>query len=238
MIKALLIDDEILGSKALKTLLDKHSDVKVLNCVQSITDALRDCQKCQPDVIFLDIHLRGETGFDFLGQLPEPWPRIVFVTAYDRYAVKAFEANALDYLLKPVEASRLSQTLERIRSQQFPPLPEVVESDRVMVKVDNELKWISWSHILHLRSDGNYTHLTLEEGKCMMVAKTLKEWLQLAPSGFEQIHRQHLVQIEKIQSVHTYTRGQKTLKLSNQNEVPVGRSYWAELKNKINPSLL
>lgn len=233
MIRALIVDDAPPGIQTLLTLLEAHPDLEIAATARSFDKALHLCQALSPSVIFLDVHFGGESGFDFLARLPEPWPHIVFVTADTAHAVRAFETNALDYLLKPVEPERLALTLDRIRANIRPtplaPLPE----NRILLKSKGIIHWIPWTDILYVRSDGNYTHVHLDGEEPRMIHKPLKEWIETAPAGFVQTHRQHLVQIRRISSVQFPTNGPRRLHMADGTTVPVGRGYWAALRSAL-----
>lgn len=235
MIRALIVDDEPPGIQALSTLLVPHPDIEIAATARSVDTAFHLCQTHHPTVIFLDIHLRGESGFDLLARLPEPWPRIVFVTADTGHAVRAFETNALDYLLKPVEPDRLALTLDRIRANIRPTPPAPRPDNRIMLKSNGTIHWIPWTEILHVRSDGNYTHVHLAGAEPRMIHKPLKEWIELAPPGFVQTHRQHLVQLRRIASVESPPNGPRRLHMTDGTTVPVGRGYWPALRRTLHP---
>jgi two-component system LytT family response regulator len=232
VIRALIVDDEAPGIRALRLLLDPRPEVEVTGEARTVEQAFRLCGEGRPDVVFLDIHLRGESGFDLLSRLPEPWPRIVFVTADADYAVRAFEANALDYLLKPVEPERLARTLDRIR-RDLPPPAAPGAGDSVMLKHGGCLHWVPWSGVVHVRSDGNYTHVDLADAEPVMVYKTLRDWCAIAPSAFRQVHRQHLVNLGRVTSVETSAEGRRELVLDGTLRVPVGRRFWPGLRQAL-----
>jgi DNA-binding NarL/FixJ family response regulator len=114
--RCLIVDDEELARQEMRRLLRSHPSMEVAGEAADVATAFQLAARFKPEVIFLDVELRGETGFDLVERLPDPLPQIVFVTAYDRYAIQGFESNALDYLLKPVEAARLAETVRRLAS--------------------------------------------------------------------------------------------------------------------------
>lgn len=112
--RCLIVDDEAPARQGMRKLLLTHENIEVAGEAPSVDDAVRLMGACAPHVVFLDVQLRGETGFDLLARLPPPWPHIVFVTAHDRYAARAFRVPAVDYLLKPVDPAHLAQALLRV----------------------------------------------------------------------------------------------------------------------------
>ena len=227
--RCLLIDDEAPALLELRQLLSVHPDVEIVGEATNVTDALALASRHRPDLVFLDIRLRGESGFDFIAALPDDHPhRIVFVTAYAQHAVRAFECNALDYLLKPVLAGRLAATLRR--AEPFRPLPARAD-DSVFVKDGGLARFVPWTEIVHIESEGNYTRLRLEDGGSPLILRPLKDWQELAPPGlFVQIHRALLVRPAFIQGVRQISENRRVLLLTNQRELPIGRSYWPAVR--------
>lgn len=228
--RCLIIDDEKLALAEMRLLLSAHPGVEVAGEAMNVKDALEVWQREKPDLVFLDIQLRGETGFDFVGRLEEPWPRIVFVTAYDRYAIRAFECNALDYLLKPVQPERLAETLRRVRSSPRP-APAAQPEDCVFVKMNATARFLPWNDILSIRSEGNYTRLFLKDGNTPLILRTLKEWKNLAPLGqFLQAHRSALVHGRAIRELRSTADGRHVLVTADNHEILVGRTFWPKIK--------
>lgn len=228
--RCLIIDDEKLALTEMRLLLSAHPDVEVAGEAMNVEDALEVFQREKPDLVFLDIQLRGEVGFDFVGRLEEPLPRIVFVTAHDRYAIRAFECNALDYLLKPVQPERLAETLRRVRSA--PRLPPAAQpEDCVFVKMNATARFLPWNDILSIKSEGNYTRLFLADGSSPLILRTLKEWQKMAPPGhFLQAHRSALVCGRAIREFRSTADGRHLLVTADGREIPVGRAFWPNLK--------
>ena len=230
MTRCLIIDDEALALSEMRRLLSVHPDIKIVGEAKSVESALEAFRRTKPDAVFLDIQLRGETGFDFLGCLDEPHPRVVFVTAHDQHAIRAFECNALDYLLKPVNPERLAETLQRIRMQPRTP-PPAGPDDCVLVKINSTMRFVPWRDILSIKSEGNYTRLFLAGGGTSLILRTLKAWERAAPAGqFIQAHRSMMVRREAIREIRPATGGGHLLVTSDGKEIPVGRAYWPELK--------
>lgn len=235
-LRCLIIDDEQLALDEMRHLLSAHPDVEVVGEAMRVADALEVFQREKPALVFLDIQLREETGFDFVGRLQEPWPRLVFVTAHDRFAIRAFECNALDYLLKPVHPERLGETLRRIRAA--PRLPPAAQpEDCVFVKMNATARFLPWKDILSIKSEGNYTRLFLADGSAPLMLRTLKEWQKLAPPGqFLQAHRSALVHGRAIRELRSTADGRHVLVTADKREIPIGRAFWPKVKAAFMPT--
>lgn len=228
--RCVIIDDEKPALREMRRLLSVHPDIDVVGEAANVESALAICRQVKPGLVFLDIQLRGETGFDFLGQMDEPLPRIVFVTAHDRYAIRAFECNALDYLLKPVQPGRLAETLRRIRSAPVLP-PRALPEDAVLVKMNSTARFVPWSEIQSVESDGNYTRLVLADGSSSLILRPLKEWEMMAPAGhFLQVHRKTLVFGKAIREIRPAPGGRREIVMNDGRVIPVGRAFWPNLK--------
>lgn len=204
--KALLIDDEPLARMELKRLLQAHPEIEIVGEASTLNSAQERLTQTDFDLVFLDIQLRGGTGFDLLPYV-RPGVKVIFVTAYDRFAVRAFEVNALDYLLKPVKATRLAETLRRVDSttDSRPPIAQsgpLTLDDRVFVKTGTTTRFVPVNSIVAVRSCENYTELQLLEGNTLMALRTLKSWEATLPGEtFVRIHRQTLINLHHVQSI-------------------------------------
>ena len=179
--KIVIVDDERLAREELRGLLSAHPGLEVCGEAANVTEALKLIPALRPDLLFLDIEMPGRTGFDLLAALPPPHPQLVFVTAYDAFAVRAFEVNALDYLMKPVHPRRLAATLEKIRASARPsgptddapaPVPEPTaplrEDDHVYVREGDRSWFIPVRSLRLLEADGNHTRLYFGEDRPLL----------------------------------------------------------------------
>jgi len=236
-VNVIVLDDEPDGLLAMRTLLAEYHDVNVLGEARTVREALELTRTNAPDVVFLDIQLLGETAFDYVAQLdsePHP-PRLVFVTAFDEFAVRGFECNALDYLLKPVAPDRLAKTLARVRVQERAEHRPAGIDDSVFVRLGNQVRWIPWRSIELIESSGNYTRIATADGFLGQTLKPLKDWLEVIPAGdFVKVHRTAIVQIAAIQKVRFLGNKKRELVLACGEVVPVSRSNWAELREALN----
>lgn len=209
--RALLIDDEPLARLELRRLLGTTPRVEIAGEAGTMNDARALLGRADYDLVFLDIQLRGGSGFDLLDSV-RPDAQVVFVTAYDRFALRAFEVNALDYLLKPVSGPRLMATLQRLgeaRALAVAPAAPVAAAgqrltmdDRVFVKTDGTTRFVPVAAICGVRSAENYTELMLEGGQTLLVLRTLKSWEETLPEAqFVRIHRQVLVNLSRVKKI-------------------------------------
>jgi two-component system LytT family response regulator len=207
---ALLIDDEPLARMELRRLLRPHAHVAIAGEAGTMIEARARLGHPGYDLVFLDVQLRGGNGFDLLDAIA-PAAQVVFVTAYDRYAVRAFEVNALDYLLKPVTAARLAATLQRLESP-LAPAPagppargepaRLAHDDRVYVKTGHATRFIAVADIGAIRSCENYTELALASGEKLLVLRSLKSWEEALPEEqFARVHRQALVNLARVRQI-------------------------------------
>ncbi|MBX7151989.1 LytTR family DNA-binding domain-containing protein [bacterium] len=211
--KALIVDDERLARREMRLMLANHSEIQVIGEADDLASATAAVERYVPDVIFLDIQLAGESGFDLLERLSVPC-KIIFVTAFDVYAIRAFEVNALDYLLKPVSAQRLDVALRRLKNHEtVPHHPKKFEyDDRLFIADHHRSFFLKIRNILYIQSAGDYTEITAQTGK-FLLSKTMKEWEDRLPEKyFLRIHRGTMINLELVdrveplpnQSYHVY----------------------------------
>ncbi len=234
-LKAIVIDDERLARKHLTDLLKHFSAIEVIAEADSCKRGIALLKECQPDILFLDIQLAGETGFDLLEKVETNF-HLVFVTAYDDYAIRAFEVNACDYLLKPVNPERLRVTIERLLKQ--PALKTAVNkynySDCIYVKLNNSTsRFIRLNDIASITSAGNYSEvLTVGKRKCL-IPKTLKQWEKELPDKcFLRIHNSSIVNIEAIETIEESPGARYKVHLRNLNiPLEISRRQFKKIKS-------
>ena len=219
-LRAILVDDEPLARLHLATRLKAHSEIEIVGEAEDISSAVALISSKRPDVIFLDIQMPKKNGFDLLPLLEkvDPQPAVVFVTAYDEYAIKAFEAHALDYLTKPVSAARLAKTILRLNKlwaratgDTAPWIPEGATSesvsppaaergeplepeDLVLLREKSLSMMVKAREIAAIESQGDYTQIFLGEGKILMMKRSLSSWGSQLPAGlFIKVSRRLLV---------------------------------------------
>ncbi len=239
----LLIDDEPLARLELRRLLSVHPQIMIAGEAGTVADARALLSRPGYDLVFLDIQLRGGSGFDLLDSV-QPGAQIVFVTAYDRFALRAFEVNALDYLLKPVATVRLAATLERLGLDRASPVAAVPPAasggqrltmeDRVFVKTGAATRFVPVAAICAVRSAENYTEVVLHGGETLLVLRTLKAWEEALPeASFIRIHRQALVNLSRVKKIERKGEDEVLFHLDGPvAPLPASRRQLAELRAK------
>jgi two-component system LytT family response regulator len=212
--KALIVDDERLARAALRTLLAAHPTVEVVGEADSVDAAVAAIARHRPDVVFLDIQMPGTNGFALFDRVAATF-RTVFVTAFDEFALRAFEINALDYLLKPVSATRLALTIERLlapevtRSTDPLPLPSadraakpLEANDFLFLSADRWAGFVRVADIVCISADGPYADVVIAGGRKTLVLKSMKEWEDRLPDrSFVRIHRSTIINIRFVERV-------------------------------------
>lgn len=234
--KAVLIDDEISNLENLQALLNKHcQQVTVAATAQNVNDAVAAIEKHAPDLVFLDIQMGEQTGFEVLKLLPRRNFEVIFVTAYDQYGIQAVKFAALDYLLKPVDIEELKDAVikaERKLAAQAPgsqldfllqqlKKPEASVS-KIALQMQNEIRYIGLTEIIRCEADNTYTHFFLADGEKILVSKSLKEYADLLrPNGFLRTHQSHLVNPKYVKSWLKEDGG--ILLLSSGEKIPISK---------------
>lgn len=243
MLRALIIDDEPPACDILRALLGEHPHVRIVGEAGTIDDARIRLAQDDYDLVFLDIQLRGGSGFDLTPHI-RPGAHIVFVTAFDQHALRAFEINALDYILKPVSPERLAVSLRRTppppageTSDSTPPVPRspLTTEDRVLLKLGTgSERFVRLSDIRCLASCENYSELYLRDGERVFVRKTMKAWEQLLPATFVRAHRHAIVNTQHLDRIERVSVSTSLLHLSGVAE-PIRASYryLAALREKV-----
>jgi two-component system, LytTR family, response regulator len=235
-LKAIIVDDERLARVNLKKLLEPYPAIEIAGEASSCEEAVKLIRFYNPQLIFLDIQLSGETGFDLLEML-ESSIDTIFVTAYDEYAIRAFEVNAIDYLLKPVNPERLKRAMERVINSEKIQKSETKSyeySDSIYVRLNNYAsRFIKISSITCIEPVGNYSRIVTIEGKHCLVLKTLKQWQEELPdNNFVRIHRSSIINIEHLDRIEKKSNTCHRAFLKNLSEpLEVSRRYAKNLKS-------
>lgn len=230
-LKTLIIDDEPLATTIIKEYLMDYPEVEVCAVVHNGFDGMKAIQTHQPDFIFLDIEMPKINGFELLELLESP-PAIIFTTAYDQYAVKAFDNAAVDYLLKPFSKSRFAQAMTKINQnlsqQAISSNPESLS--RIVLKEKGEIKIIPVTVVRYLEANDDYVNIHTDEGK-FLKNKTLTSYEQSLPSDeFVRVHRSYLVKVSEIVKMEPYEKEGFILLLRKGEKIPVSKNGYIKLK--------
>ncbi|UCC85357.1 MAG: response regulator transcription factor [Gemmatimonadota bacterium] len=233
---AVIVDDERLARRELGSLLEAHPEVRIVGEADSVASAADLINREEPDVVFLDIQLVGETGFDLLERL-EAEPAIVFVTAYEQHAIRAFEVNALDYLLKPVTPERLAAALEKLpRPGSGPPAVEPLDyQDRLFLRLDDRLMFLRVDAIKYITAAADYSYLHTADGRRRLVHKPLKEWEARLPANyFLRIHRSTIVNMEHVERLEPWSNYSYRVYLADVGDpLTMSRRYALKAKDRL-----
>jgi len=234
--KALIVDDERLARKELMNLLANHPNIEVIGEAVNADDALEKVDQLKPDLLFLDIQMPGKTGFDLLEEL-DTVPKVIFTTAYDEYALKAFEVNALDYLLKPVQPERLSDALSKIHEEKKIESEKesgedrkLNENDQVFVKDGDRCWFVKLTDVRLFESDGNYIKVYFDTFR-PMIHKSLNALDErLDNRSFFRASRKHIINLGWVDSIEPWFNGGLMVKLKGGEQVEVSRRQAARFK--------
>jgi two-component system, LytTR family, response regulator len=236
MKKTLIIDDERLARAELKKLLQEFADIEIVGEAVNAKDGLEKIESLQPELLFLDIQMPDKTGFELLEEL-EKAPTVIFTTAYDEYALKAFEFNALDYLLKPIEPKRLADAIQKIKHQEEKENQNLAgirgtltETDQVFVK-DGDRCWFVKLHDIRLfESVGNYARVYFENNKPLILKSLNALEDRLDEKTFFRANRKHIVNLRMIEKIDTYFNGGLLLEMKGGEKIEVSRRQAVKFK--------
>jgi len=252
MYQTLIVDDERLARLELIRILKNHSEIEIVDEASSVMEAKEKIERHQPDLIFLDVQLRKESGFDLLNQVDFAG-KVIFVTAWDKYAVRAFEINALDYLMKPVSPFRLQQALVRLQndipekaglkinkvlresSEGEVQLRKLHPEDMVFIHFGRQLRFQRVEEILLLRAQGPYSDLITISGQTGLVNKSLKEWEHQLPENlFLRIHRNAIINLSQASEVCPWSNYAYRITLKGLEEpIVVSRRFAKRLRERL-----
>jgi two-component system LytT family response regulator len=236
--RAIIIDDERLARTELKKLLQDYPEIEVIDEAANVDEGVLKIESLHPELIFLDIQMPGKTGFDLLTELDRA-PHVIFTTAYDEYALKAFEVNALDYLLKPIEPKRLADAIQKLQATETKEnsiAPEninqsmLTEADQVFVK-DGERCWfVKLSEIRLFESVGNYAKVFFGPNKPLILKSLNALEERLDPKTFFRANRKHIVNLRMIDKIEPYFNGGLLLELKGGEKIEVSRRQTVKFK--------
>lgn len=237
--KALLIDDERLARNELRRLLAVFPAVKIVGEASNAKQAREQIVALQPDLLFLDVQMPGETGMELLESLEPPAPQVIFTTAYDEFAVKAFELNALDYLLKPVDPVRLAAAFERLQTKPGD-TPAAVEkparlsaADKVFLREGDRCWFVEVKQIRLLESEGNYTRVHFADAQPQLFRSLNAMEERLDPKYFFRANRRQIINFSWIDKIEPWFSGGLLVQLKGGAKVELSRRQAQEFREKM-----
>ena len=240
MITCLIIDDERLARQELRKIVETHKNIEILDECATPEEAISKIEELKPDLIFLDIQMPGKTGFQVLEESMYT-PEVIFVTAYDEYALKAFEVSALDYILKPVEEHRFSEALkkviDKIRTKKETSAHEVKEqlgeNDQVFVKDGEKCWFVELGKIRLFESEGNYVRVYFENNKPLILKSLNNLDAKLSDKLFFRANRKHLINLKWIDKIETWFNGGLLVIMKDDKKIEISRRQAVKLKDKM-----
>lgn len=243
-LRAIIVDDESDAIKNLKWEIDQFCEgIEVCETFTDPVEAISGINYLKPDCVFLDIEMPEMDGFQLLNKLAYKDFEIIFTTAYDHYALRAFKAEAIDYLLKPIDTDDLNNSIKRVRERKTghnlgKSIKELLvayspkQSERLALNFSGKIKFVDLDDIIYCKSNGSYTEIYLNDNKIEILSKKIKEVEELTHDGFFRVHNSYLVNLNFV-SEYVKTDGHYLL-LKNGNTIPVSRSKRNGLLVKLN----
>ena len=232
--KTIIIDDERLAREEVKRALEKHQEFEIIGEASHVDEAISLIEELQPDILFLDIHMPGKSGFDLLEELTNV-PDVVFTTAYDQYAVKAFEMNALDYLVKPLRDERFSKTIEKVKvelSKRVKLKPTTMPMhQKIFIKDGEKCHFIPLTDIHFIESLENYARLYFGSNKAMIKRSLNLLAEKLDSKVFFRVNRSQMINIHYIKEIHPHFNNKLHIILTTGEKVEVSSRQSVKFKN-------
>jgi two-component system LytT family response regulator len=237
-ITAIIIDDERLARNELKKLLEQHPEIQIIDEASGVDEGVEKIELARPDLIFLDIQMPGKTGFDLLGEL-EKAPKVIFTTAFDEFALKAFEVNALDYLLKPIDPSRLSDAIQKLQTELALEQASLIggsvrgpltEGDQVFVKDGEKCWFVKLAEIRLFESVGNYAKVYFSTHKPLILKSLNALEDRLDEHVFFRANRKHIINLHWIEKIEPYFNGGLLVELKGGEKIEISRRQTVKFK--------
>lgn len=232
-IKTIIIDDERLAREELKSMLKDFKEIEIISEAKNGKEGVEQINELNPDLIFLDVNMPGLSGFELLKQLEEI-PLVVFITAYDEYAIKAFEVDALDYILKPIDPNRLKETIKKIVSKfeednleeerkELQPKKVLTISDSVFIKDGEKCWFVELSKVRMLESEGNYVKVYFDNFKPLILRSLGSFEDRLDPDYFFRANRKFIINLKWIEKIENWFNGGLIVELKTGEKVEISR---------------
>ncbi|OGU65228.1 MAG: hypothetical protein A2499_06895 [Stygiobacter sp. RIFOXYC12_FULL_38_8] len=236
-LKCMIVDDEKLAREDLKSVLREFDNIEIVGEADSADSAANLLKTIEPDILFLDIQMPGKTGFDLLAEV-QTSAKIIFVTAYDEYAIKAFEVSAQDYLLKPVSKSRIELALDHLGTSEENKsiqLNQLDYNDTIFVMINNSYQFLKISTIIKIIAAGNYSEVYTNGKQKGLVLKSLREWENRLPNNqFVRVHRNSVINLEFVEKIEDWFNYSYKIHLKGiEGTVIMSRRYALKLKDKL-----
>jgi len=237
-ITAIIIDDERLARNELKKLLEQHPEIQIIDEASGVDEGVEKIELARPDLIFLDIQMPGKTGFDLLGEL-EKAPKVIFTTAFDEFALKAFEVNALDYLLKPIDPNRLSDAIQKLQTEIALEQASLLggstrgpltEADQVFVKDGEKCWFVKLAEIRLFESVGNYAKVYFSTNKPLILKSLNALEDRLDEHVFFRANRKHIINLHWIEKIEPYFNGGLLVELKGGEKIEISRRQTVKFK--------
>jgi two-component system LytT family response regulator len=239
--KALIIDDERLARKELRSLLNRFHEIEVIDECSNADEAKVAIELHRPDLIFLDIQMPGKNGFELLNDLDRA-PKVIFVTAYDEYAIKAFEVNALDYLLKPVNPDRLEEAINKVIRQKQEPVPvqeeiidglrnKLFEDDQIFLKDGEKCWFVTLKDVRMFESEGNYVRVYFNEYRPLILKSLNALEEKLDSKVFFRANRKFIINLKWVTGIENWFNGGLQAQLKNGEKIEISRRQAARFKD-------
>ena len=237
-ITAIIIDDERLARNELKKLLEQYPEIQIIDEASGVDEGVEKIELARPDLIFLDIQMPGKTGFDLLGEL-EKAPKVIFTTAFDEFALKAFEVNALDYLLKPIDPNRLSDAIQKLQTELTLEQASLLggstrgpltEADQVFVKDGEKCWFVKLAEIRLFESVGNYAKVYFSSHKPLILKSLNALEDRLDEHVFFRANRKHIINLHWIEKIEPYFNGGLLVELKGGEKIEISRRQTVKFK--------
>lgn len=239
--KTLIIDDERLAREELKSILKDFNEIEVVGEAQNGEEGIQKVKELSPDLIFLDVSMPEMTGFEMLKHLEEI-PNVIFVTAYDQYALKAFEVNALDYVLKPIETERLEDALKKLKEKEDnefesekSPLSrkdrQLTTDDKIFIKDNEKCYFVRLGEVRMLESDGNYVKVYFNDSRPLILRSLNSFEGKLDPEVFFRANRKFIVNLQFVHRVENWFNGGLQFELTSGEKIEVSRRQAIRFKD-------
>ncbi len=234
--KAIIVDDEKLARLDLRNVLSTFEEIEIIGEANNVSSGEQLINKLHPNLVFLDIQLRGESGFDLLNKIDYELD-FVFVTAYDKYAIRAFEVNAHDYLLKPVSPERMQNTIKKLShdtEKETANFRRLNYDDVIFLMLNNRYRFLRIDTIVAITSDADYSYVYTTDKKHSITRKTMKEWEQRLPENhFCRIHRETIVNLDCVTKLeNSFSNSYQVYLDGFEKPLLMSRRYAARIKEK------